>query len=102
MKLRILAAAAALSITAWASSGASKSSACADAEQEVQTARAALSKAIRECDTKSAAYQACVENKGAAGCRAEQQAMRSAQKKKKDAKAAYRYAVARKRQACGG
>jgi hypothetical protein len=103
MKLRGLMGLTVMSaILCWASVGASKSAACAKAEQEVAAARRSLSTATREADAKAAAYQACAEEKGAKKCKGERQALRRALKAKRDAQAAYRYAVARAEQVCGG
>lgn len=103
MKLRgLFGLTLAVAITSWASIGSTKSAACAKAEQEVVAAQQAYARATRDADAKAAAYQQCVEDKGRARCKAEQQAMRAAKKAKRDAKAAYDYAVERAKQVCGG
>lgn len=103
MKLRgLIGLTLASAIVCFASIGSTKSADCAKAEQEVTAAQQKYARATRDATAKAAAYQRCVESKGRASCKAEQQAMRTAKKAKRDAKAAYDYAVERAKQVCGG
>lgn len=87
-------------VITWSTLGSGKSADCADAENEVVVAQQTLSNATRQADGKASAYQQCVETKGRASCKAEHQALRQAMKAKRDAQAAYRYAVAKVKQVC--
>lgn len=102
MQLRVLTGLMGMcALLSWSTVGASKSADCAQAEQEVVLAQQALSAATRQADGKASAYQQCVEKRGRASCKSEHQALRQAMKAKRDAQAAYRYAVAKVKQVCG-
>ena len=103
MKLRgLLGLTLAGAIMCWASIGATKSAACAKAEREVVSAQRAFAQASQNADVKAAGYHRCVESKGRARCKREQQALRAAQKAKRDAHAAYSFAIEKAKQVCGG
>jgi heterodisulfide reductase subunit B len=94
-------AAAVCAILSWPSSAASESEACAAAKREVEQAQQALSEATRNADAKAAAYNGCVEKRGHEACGKEKREFDKALKAKREARAAYNFAVEKKKQACG-
>ena len=73
---------------------------CERAKKELRAAQARLSEATRSADIKAAAYQLCRERREAAACRKQHEALRAAVAAKRAARDAYRFALARKNNAC--
>ena len=91
-----------LSIASLAGPATGKGS-CAAARVEVDKSQVALSAAVRDADARGADYHACMQrsgNKGAA-CKAKRSALDAAVARKRGAIDAYRFALARAKQACG-
>jgi hypothetical protein len=85
----------------WASAAASESEACAEAKREVAEAQVVLSEATRTADARAAAYASCVEQRGTEACAREKRELDKALRAKREARAAYNFAVERMKQACG-